>query len=101
MVRVPDRHGLIKHLNDAGIGTGIHYPVPLHLQNAYRSLGYQEGDFPVSERVCAEILSLPMFPGLRPDQQERVVREVGAFLSGGDSLADRAAAEGLKLALTN
>ena len=101
VVRVPDRHGLIKHLNDAGIGTGIHYPVPLHLQNAYRSLGYQEGDFPVSERVCAEILSLPMFPGLRPDQQERVVREVGAFLSGGDSLADRAAAEGLKLALTN
>ena len=55
----------MQHLGEANIGTGIHYPVPLHLQNAYKSLGYKEGDFPVSESVAAEIVSLPMFPNLR------------------------------------
>jgi len=81
VIRVQDRAGLIQHLAQADIGTGIHYPVPLHLQNAYKALGYKEGDFPVSESVAAEIVSLPMFPNLRPDQQERIVREVMNFLS--------------------
>lgn len=80
VIRVQDRSGLMQHLAQANIGTGIHYPVPLHLQNAYRILGYKEGDFPVSESVAAEIVSLPMFPTLRPDQQERVAREVMNFL---------------------
>jgi dTDP-4-amino-4,6-dideoxygalactose transaminase len=83
VIRVSDRTGLIQHLAQANIGTGIHYPVPLHLQNAYKSLGYKPGDFPVSESVAAQIVSLPMFPNLRADQQERVVREVMNFVSGG------------------
>jgi UDP-2-acetamido-2-deoxy-ribo-hexuluronate aminotransferase len=58
----------------------------LHLQNAYKDLEYKQGDFPASESVAAEIVSLPMFPTLRPDQQERVVREVMNFLSGREML---------------
>ena len=73
VVRVPDREGLMRHLGEAGIGTGIHYPVPLHLQRAYGWLGYQAGDFPVAERVATEIVSLPMFPQLTREQQGRVV----------------------------
>lgn len=81
VIRVSDRDALQKHLAKNGIGTGIHYPVPLHLQEAYRHLQYSAGSFPVCERVASEILSLPMFPQLRPDQSQRVVREVAAFLS--------------------
>jgi dTDP-4-amino-4,6-dideoxygalactose transaminase len=69
----------MRQLGSAGIGTGIHYPVPLHLQKAYGHLGYQPGDFPVSERVSAEIVSLPMFPQLTVEQQRRVVAGVVAF----------------------
>jgi dTDP-4-amino-4,6-dideoxygalactose transaminase len=76
VVRVADRDDLMKQLASAGIGTGIHYPVPLHLQNAYKVLGYKKGDFPVTEKVSAEIVSLPMFPQLREDQQVRIVGEV-------------------------
>jgi dTDP-4-amino-4,6-dideoxygalactose transaminase len=85
VIRVQDRTGLIQHLAEANIGTGIHYPVPLHLQNAYKSLGYKQGDFPISEAVSAEIVSLPMFPNLRSDQQERVVREVMNFVSAAET----------------
>jgi dTDP-4-amino-4,6-dideoxygalactose transaminase len=85
VIRVQDRAGLMKHLGQVDIGTGIHYPVPLHLQNAYQSLGYKPGDFPVAESVAPEIVSLPMFPNLRPDQQERIVREVMSFVSAGQS----------------
>jgi dTDP-4-amino-4,6-dideoxygalactose transaminase len=76
VVRVEDREGLMKHLTSVGIGTGIHYPIPLHLQNAYTTLGYQKGDFPVAEKIAAEIVSLPMFPQLRADQQSRIAGEV-------------------------
>ncbi|MBZ5723506.1 MAG: DegT/DnrJ/EryC1/StrS family aminotransferase [Acidobacteriia bacterium] len=78
VVRVPDRDGLIRHLAEANIGTGIHYPVPLHLQKAYEKLGYRPGDFPMAERVATEIVSLPMFPQLTGDQQVRVVDAVAA-----------------------
>ncbi len=81
VVRVHDRDGLQKRLGEAGIGTGIHYPVPLHLQRAYSDLQYSDGDFPVSERVATEILSLPMYPQLQFDQQRLVVRKVTEFLS--------------------
>jgi len=81
VIRVLQREALQKRLAKFGIGTGIHYPVPLHLQEAYRHLQYPAGSFPVCERVASEILSLPMYPQLRPDQSRRVVNEVAAFLS--------------------
>jgi dTDP-4-amino-4,6-dideoxygalactose transaminase/acetyltransferase-like isoleucine patch superfamily enzyme len=81
VIRAADRDGLIEHLKNAGIGTGIHYPVPLHRQKAYESLNYCEGDFPVAERAAAEIVSLPMFPQLGQEQQVRVADEILAFTS--------------------
>jgi dTDP-4-amino-4,6-dideoxygalactose transaminase len=81
VVRVPDREALQAHLAEAGIGTGIHYPIPLHLQKAYQYLGYKKGDFPVTERVAEEILSLPMFPQLQPNQQKQVVAKVLEFVT--------------------
>jgi len=80
VVRVADREGLMAYLKDADIGTGIHYPIPLHLQKAYESLGYKAGNFPVTERVAREIVSLPMFPQLTTEQQARVVNEIQHFL---------------------
>jgi dTDP-4-amino-4,6-dideoxygalactose transaminase len=81
VIRTNDRDGMIGHLKNAGIGTGIHYPIPLHLQKAYASLSYSVGDFPVAERASAEIISLPMFPQLTTQQQARVIEEVLAFAS--------------------
>src|ERR1700740_1228884 len=81
VVRVEDREGLQKHLAQANIGTGIHYPVPLHLQKAYQSLGYKQGDFPVTEKAAAEIESLPMFPHITAEQQSRVVEAMKDFLA--------------------
>ncbi len=80
VIRTADREGLMAYLGKAGIGTGIHYPIPLHLQKAYGSLNYGSGDFPVTEKVSAEIVSLPMFPQLTKEQQAKVVQEVQAFL---------------------
>lgn len=72
VVRAADRERLQKDLAAAGIGSGIHYPVPVHLLKAYEGHGFHPGDFPVAEQVTGQILSLPMFPGLSPEQQERV-----------------------------
>jgi dTDP-4-amino-4,6-dideoxygalactose transaminase len=88
VVRTTDREGMMEHLKKAGIGTGIHYPIPLHLQKAYVSLGYRAGDFPVTERVAREILSLPMFPQLGAEQQATVVDEVLRFASKDLDLAE-------------
>ena len=76
VVRIQDRRELQEHLKEAGIGTGIHYPIPLHQQRAYRQLGYGKGDFPVTERVAPEILSMPMYPQLTESEQEAVARVV-------------------------
>jgi dTDP-4-amino-4,6-dideoxygalactose transaminase len=73
VVRVTDREALQAQLAAEGIGTGIHYPVPLHLADAYRGLGFRPGDFPIAERAASQVLSLPMFPTLSASQQERVV----------------------------
>jgi dTDP-4-amino-4,6-dideoxygalactose transaminase len=81
VIRTDDRQGLMDYLKGVGVGVGIHYPVPLHLQKAYRSLKYVEGDFPVAERMSAEIVSLPMSPQLILDQQKEVVKEILAFAS--------------------
>jgi dTDP-4-amino-4,6-dideoxygalactose transaminase len=79
VVRTEDRDGMMKHLKKAGIGTGIHYPIPLHLQKAYAGMNYSRGDFPVTEKAAAEIFSLPMFPQLTAEQQARVVDEILTF----------------------
>jgi dTDP-4-amino-4,6-dideoxygalactose transaminase len=73
VVRVPRRDDVLAKLNAEGIGAGIHYPVPVHLQGAFKHLGHKPGDFPVAERAAAEILSLPLFPEITPEQQARVV----------------------------
>ena len=80
VIRTEEPGGLMAHLKNAGIGTGIHYPIPLHLQKAYQFLGYSVGDFPVCEKAAAQIVSLPMFPKLLAEQQARVVSEVLRFL---------------------
>lgn len=74
VVRVPSRDAVRKKLNEAGIGAGIHYPIPLHLQKCYKDLGYASGDFPVTERLAQEILSLPIYPEMSDGQIEYVVR---------------------------
>jgi dTDP-4-amino-4,6-dideoxygalactose transaminase len=81
VIRTEDREAMMAHLKNAGIGTAIHYPIPLHLQKAYLSLGYKPGDFPICERIAAQILSLPMFPQLTAEQQSRVVAESLEFLA--------------------
>ncbi len=81
VVRVPRRDAVLQHLNEAGIGAGIHYPVPVHLQGAFRHLGYAAGAFPVTELAAGQILSLPLFPGITVAQQERVVGELASALS--------------------
>ena len=73
MVRVQNRDAVLKTLNEAGIGAGIHYPVPIHLQGAFADVGHRAGDFPVAEKAAKEILSLPLFPEITADQQARVV----------------------------
>ncbi|MBN2037561.1 MAG: DegT/DnrJ/EryC1/StrS family aminotransferase [Chitinispirillaceae bacterium] len=73
VVRVKDREALQKKLEEKGLHTGLHYPVPLHLQKAYSTLGYKTGDFPITEQAAAEIFSLPMFPGLTEEQVKAVV----------------------------
>jgi dTDP-4-amino-4,6-dideoxygalactose transaminase len=77
-IRVPRRDALRQQLTEAGVQTGVHYPIPLHLQPAYRDLGYTEGDFPVAERVAREILSLPIFPELTDGQIEMIAGVIRA-----------------------
>ena len=81
VVRAEEREALMEHLKKAGVGTAIHYPIPLHLQKAYGGLGHRVGDFPIAEKISAEILSLPMFPQLTVAQQARVVEMLLAFSS--------------------
>jgi dTDP-4-amino-4,6-dideoxygalactose transaminase len=76
VIRVEDRDDVIAKLGAENINTGIHYPIPLHLQKAYGHLRYKEGDFPVSERLAKEIVSLPMYPNLTEAQQLRVCQAV-------------------------
>jgi dTDP-4-amino-4,6-dideoxygalactose transaminase len=75
-IRVSRRDEVIKLLADQGIATGIHYPVPVHLQEAYRSLGYERGAFPIAERCADEFVSLPMYPELTEAQLQTVIEGV-------------------------
>ena len=78
VIRVHNRDAFMTNLAARGIGTAIHYPVPIHLQDAYASLGLKPGSFPVSEEAAREIVSLPMFPELTEQQVETVIKEVKA-----------------------
>ena len=80
VVRVPGRDRVLKELQAAGIGAGIHYPVPIHLAPAFAGLGYTEGSFPVAERTADQLLSLPIFAEITPEQQQRVADTLKAAL---------------------
>lgn len=83
VVRTSERAELIEHLKASGIATGLHYPVPVHLQNCYAAWGYREGSLPVTEQVAREVLSLPMFPDVTAEQQQRVADQIAQFLHVG------------------
>ena len=72
VVRVPERDAWRAALTEAGVQTGVHYPIPVHLQPAYADLGYSSGDFPIAEQAAAEVLSLPMFPEMTDQQIESI-----------------------------
>jgi dTDP-4-amino-4,6-dideoxygalactose transaminase len=76
VVRHPDRDAFRQRLSEVGIGTLVHYPVCGHLQPAFRELGYERGDFPVAERACAEVLSLPCYYELTDAEQAQVIAAV-------------------------
>ncbi len=79
VLRVARRNDLMAHLKQKGIGTEVYYPVPFHLQECFRYLGYQEGDFPESEYAATETLAIPIYPELTPTQQAEVVDAVATF----------------------
>jgi dTDP-4-amino-4,6-dideoxygalactose transaminase len=82
VILVADRAGLQRFLAEKGVGTGLHYPVPLHLQKAYAHRGFKKGDFPVSERTADTLLSLPMFAELTHEQIEYVVGCISEYMNG-------------------
>jgi dTDP-4-amino-4,6-dideoxygalactose transaminase len=81
-IRVPHRDAIQKQLAALGVTTMVYYPTPMHLQPIYESLGHREGDLPVTEEACQQVLSLPMFPELQPDQIEYVVQMLHQALEG-------------------
>lgn len=81
VIRCEQRDALLDHLNKKGINAGIHYPIPIHLLEAYRDLGLSKGDFPVAEKSAQTILSLPMFPEITEEQQSYVADSIGEFFS--------------------
>ena len=82
-IRVKQRDEVMQQLEAKGIGCGVHYPVPVHLQKAYTELGYGSGDFPVAEQIADEFISLPLYPELRNDQIDHVVEAVNAAVPSG------------------
>lgn len=84
VIRLDDRDRMIQHLADCGIGTRVHYPIPIHLQECARTLGYKLGDFPVAERQAQTMLSLPIYPELTDEEVWYVVKSIKSFFSKRD-----------------
>ena len=82
VIRVPDRDQLQRYLKDKGIGSAVYYPVPLHLQECFEYLGGKVGDMPVAERLCGEVLAIPVYPELADDQIEYVAACINEFYGG-------------------
>ena len=80
VIRAKNRQKLAEYLNLKEIQTGVHYPTPIHLQEAYSNLGYKKGSFPIAEQYADEILSLPMFPELTEEQISYVSKSIKDFL---------------------
>ena len=78
-MRTDKRDALQRHLTQQGIGTMIHYPVPPHLQDAYRSLGFKRGDFPIAEQLADTSLSLPLWPGMTSEMVNHVAGRIKDF----------------------
>jgi dTDP-4-amino-4,6-dideoxygalactose transaminase len=78
-IRVPRRDELMQYLKEQGIDCGVHYPIPLHLQPAYRNLGFTKGSYPVAERLADEILSIPIYPELTDEQRQYIVDHIKKF----------------------
>ena len=79
VVRAKRRDELQKYLAERGVTTRVYYPLPLHLQHCFANLGYKKGDFPIAEALAEDVLALPMFPELLPEEQERIVSEIAGF----------------------
>ena len=78
-IRCSRRNELEKYLNDAGIGTNKHYPIPIHLQECYRNLGYKKGDFPIAEEISETELSIPMYYGMKDEEIQYVIDRMNEF----------------------
>jgi dTDP-4-amino-4,6-dideoxygalactose transaminase len=79
VIRAKKRDMLLEKFKEKGIGSIIYYPIPLHLQKAYKDFGYRKGDFPVAEKVAAEILSLPIFPQIKESQIKKVAEVINDY----------------------
>ncbi|MFH0798405.1 MAG: DegT/DnrJ/EryC1/StrS family aminotransferase, partial [Candidatus Woesearchaeota archaeon] len=79
VIKTQKRNELMEHLKNKGVSTGIHYPIPLHMQPAYKYIGHKEGDFPVSENCAKSILSLPLYPELTDEEMYYVVENIKSF----------------------
>ncbi len=78
-IRVKKRNELMQYLKENGVNTGIHYPIPLHLQPAYEKLEHKKGDFPISEKLADEILSIPIYPELSKEQLDYIIENIKVF----------------------
>ena len=83
-IRTHSRDELQKYLKDNGIQTTIYYPKPLHLQKCFEELGYKKGDFPVAEKLCDEVLALPIYPEIEENEVNYVCKKIIDFFSGSD-----------------
>jgi dTDP-4-amino-4,6-dideoxygalactose transaminase len=81
LIRIKKRNELQKHLNDQGVGSLIHYPIPPHLQEAYRYLGFKYGDFPIAKEIAETALSLPLWPGMTNKEVVRVSNCISDFIN--------------------